>query len=63
MRVRVGVANFFLDQSIGIDKTNTFQFVSSMKILAATGLGVLWALDWAWHNCKSNLRCVQGYGI
>jgi len=23
--VRVGVANFFLDQSIGINKTNTFQ--------------------------------------
>jgi len=23
--VRVGVANFFLDQSIGIDETNTFQ--------------------------------------
>jgi len=22
---RVGVANFFLDQSIGIDETNTFQ--------------------------------------
>jgi len=25
MGVRVGVANFFLDQSIGIDETNTFQ--------------------------------------
>jgi len=25
MDIRVGVANFFLDQSIGIDETNTFQ--------------------------------------
>jgi len=25
MDVRVGVANFFLDQSRGIDETNTFQ--------------------------------------
>jgi len=25
MGVRVGMANFFLDQSIGIDETNTFQ--------------------------------------
>jgi len=25
MRVRVGVANFFLDQSIGTDETNIFQ--------------------------------------
>jgi len=25
MGVRVGVANFFLDQLIGIDETNTFQ--------------------------------------
>jgi len=25
MGVRVGVANFFLNQSIGIDETNTFQ--------------------------------------
>jgi len=25
MRVRVGVAYYFLDQSIGIDKTNTLQ--------------------------------------
>jgi len=39
------VANFFLDQSIGIDETNTFQikFGSSMKIVGATGLGGLWA--------------------
>jgi len=25
MGIRMGVANFFLDQSIGIDETNTFQ--------------------------------------
>jgi len=48
MGVRVGVANFFWGQSIGIDETNTFQitFFSSMKIVAATGLGGLWALEW-----------------
>jgi len=61
MGVRVGVANFFLDQSIGIDETNTFQikFCSSMKIVGATGLGGLWA----WHIRVTNLRCVEGYGI
>jgi len=42
MGVRVGVANFFLDPSIGIDGNNTFQ-----KIAGATGLGGLWALEWA----------------
>jgi len=49
MGVRVGMANFFLDQSIGIDETNTFQFtfLSSMKIMGVTGLGGLWALKWA----------------
>jgi len=36
---RVGVANFSLGQSIGIDETKKFQlkFVSSMKIVGATG--------------------------
>jgi len=36
--VKVGVANF-LDQSIGIDGTNTFQlkFFSSIKTVGATG--------------------------
>jgi len=40
MVVRVGVANFFLGKSIGIDKTNTLQlkFVSSMKIVGVTGI-------------------------
>jgi len=36
MDVRVGVVNFFLGQSIGIDGTNTFQ------IVGATGLGGFW---------------------
>jgi len=34
MRVRVGAANFFLDQFIGIDETKTFQlkfFISHEK--------------------------------
>jgi len=34
-----------------------------MKILGATGLGGLWALEWAWHVLVTNLRCAQGYGI
>jgi len=43
MGVRVGVENFFLDQSIGIDEINTFllTFFSSMKIVGATDLGVM----------------------
>jgi len=51
-RFRVGVANIFLDQSIGINNTNTFQlkFLSSMKIVGVTDLGGLWALKWAWQN-------------
>jgi len=54
-----GRVKLFLDQSIGIDGTNTFQlkFLSSMKIVGATGLGGLWAL----HISVTNLRC--GYGI
>jgi len=49
MGVSVGVANFFFGQSTCIDETNTFQlkFFSSMKIVGATGLGGLWALEWA----------------
>jgi len=35
MGVRVGVANFFLGQSIGIDENNTFQ-LSSIKTVGAT---------------------------
>jgi len=52
--VSVGVANFFLGQSIGNDETNTFQltFFSSMNIVGATGLGCLWALEWAWQKGK-----------
>jgi len=52
MGVRVGVANFFLDLSIGIDETNTFQ-LSSIKIVGVTGLGGLWALKWAWQTLIS----------
>jgi len=61
MAVRVGVPNFFLGQSIGIDETNTFQlkYFSSMKIVGATGLGGLWA----WHIRLTKLRCVQCYEI
>jgi len=52
MGVRVGAANFFWGQSIGIDETNTFllTFISSMKIVGATGLRGLWALEWAWQT-------------
>jgi len=47
---RVGVENFFLGQSIGIDETNTFllNFFSSMNIVGATGFAGLWALGLAW---------------
>jgi len=52
MGVRVGVVNFFWGQSIGTDKTNTFQltFYSNMKFVGATCLGGLWALQWAWQT-------------
>jgi len=62
MGVRVGVANFFgVNRIDRIDETNTFQltFLSSMKIVGATGLGGLWA----WYIRVANLRCVQGYGV
>jgi len=38
MGIKVGVANFFFDQSIGFDETNTFQlkFLTSMKIVGVT---------------------------
>jgi len=41
MGVMVGVTNFSLGQSIGIDETNTYQlkFVSSIKNVGTTGLG------------------------
>jgi len=50
--VRVGAANFFFDQSVDIDETNTYQLqcFSSMKIVGAVGvtdLGGLWALKWS----------------
>jgi len=52
MDVKVGVANFFWGQSIGIEDTYTFQLTlfSSMKIVGATGLGGVWALEWACQN-------------
>jgi len=55
MRIRVGVANFFWGQSIGIDETNTTQltFFSSMEIVGATGLGGLLTLEWAWQTFRS----------
>jgi len=61
---RVGVENFW-GQSIGIDETNIFQvqFFSTMKVVGATGLGGLWALEWAWHPAETNLRCAGISGI
>jgi len=47
---KVGLENFFLDQSIGIDENNTFHFLSSMKIVGDTGFRGLWALKWAWQT-------------
>jgi len=34
-----------------------------MKVVGATDLGGLWALELAWHICVTILLCVQGYGI
>jgi len=34
-----------------------------MKIVGVTGLGGLWALEWAWRIRVTNFRCAQGYGI
>jgi len=47
----MGVANYFVGQSIGVDEKNTFQYIfnflssiiSSMKIVDATGFCGLWA--------------------
>jgi len=49
MGVRVGVANFFLGQSLGIVRYYQLKFFSTMIILGSTGLGGLWALAWAWQ--------------
>jgi len=58
--VKVGVGNFFLGQSIGIDQSNTFQlqFYSSVKTVGATVLGGLLALKTAWHPKETNLHCL-----
>jgi len=63
MGVRVGVENFFLDQSIGIDENITFQFkfYSSIKTVEAT-VSVR-ALEWVWHSTETNLRCVRSSGL
>jgi len=34
-----------------------------MKIVVAIGLVGLWALEWAWHNAETNLRCAEISGI
>jgi len=53
-----------IEWAIGINNTNTFQLnLSSMNIVAASDLGRVWALEWAWHIRVTNLRGVQGYGI
>jgi len=46
--VKVGVANFYLGQSKGMDENNTFQFVGARVV---------------WHSAESNLRCVSSSGI
>jgi len=37
--------------------------LNSTQIVGATGVGGLWALEFAWHIRVTNLRCVQRYGI
>jgi len=34
-----------------------------MKIVGATGLDGLWALEWAWHPAETNLRWAGISGI
>jgi len=34
-----------------------------MKIVGATRLGGLWALEWAWHPAETNLRCARSSEI
>jgi len=53
--VGVRVDATFFGQSIGIDDTNTFQlkYLSSMKIVGATGLGGLWACIFAKQTCAA----------
>jgi len=34
-----------------------------MKIVAATGFGGLWALEWTWHIGGTNFHSVKGDGI
>jgi len=64
MGTRVGVANFFLDQSIGIYENYTFQLILYLvKIVGDTGLGGLWALEWAWYPAETNLRYARSSGI
>jgi len=66
--VKVGVANIFLVQSVGIDENNRIRiririYLSSIKTVGVTVLGGLWALEWAWQSTETNLRCVRISGI
>jgi len=66
------IDRYWRNQSIGantfqlkIGETNTFQlnFVSSIKIVTATGLGVLWALEWACKIFFGSIDKDQSIGI
>jgi len=64
--VRVGVANVFLGQSIGMRlRTIHFSsnFHSTFKTEESTVLGGFWALEWTWHPADTNLRCARSSGI
>jgi len=41
----------------------SYNFYYSIKIVGATVLGGLWALEWAWHFAETYLRCVRSSGI
>jgi len=41
----------------------SYNFLSSIKIVGATGLGGLSALEWAWHIAETDLRCAGISGI
>jgi len=62
---RYGRGKLCFGSIIGMDETKTFKLkiFFSMKMVGVTGLGSLWAYEWAWHFRVASLRCVQGYGI
>jgi len=62
-RLKRGRGRFFNQKALTRPIHFSYNFLSSMQIMDAKGLGGLWAIEWAWHIRVTNLRWVQGYGI